>query len=285
MLALMLIAACAVPGDRKVDKEELRQEQEAADLLASWKVTLKKDDAGRVVAVDYGSYNRKGVRPFDNLDEICEPLRHLKRLRKLRLSNMRISAVGLANIKELTTLEHVNLDTCFDLDDEAIRCLSGLHNLRELIVFNARKSSNVTSAGVAHLKKLTKLQRLELINVKGTGHDLSTFTNLRYLSLSGTTFADEDMRALTALTGLEELNVSDTVITDDGMKHLAGLKKLHTLRLNDLPITDGGMKPLHGLTALRHVEIYHTKVSKEAVMALEKALPDLTRRIYSSPQP
>jgi hypothetical protein len=282
MFALMLMTVCAVPGDGESKKEELKQERKAAALLESWGVKVDKDQDGRVIAVNYGTWRPDGTfrAIFENRDAMCEPLRHLKRLRNLRLTGMQITARGLANIEELTDLEQLDLSTCRGVDDDAMACLAGLRNLVELKLHGGRFSRayrNVTGAGVAHLEKLTKLQRLEMTAMNGTDYDLHTLTSLRRLILAGTTFSDKDMEGLAKLTDLEELNLSGTSITDEGMKHLAGLKKLHTLRLNGGPITDTGMKSLHGLSALRYVELYDTKVSEDAVQALGQAVPELAR--------
>jgi hypothetical protein len=78
-------------------------------------------------------------------------------------------------------------------------------------------ATEVTDAGLVHLKGLTGLQML---------------------GLSGTKVTDAGLIQLKWLTGQESLNLSNTKVADAGLVHLKGLKSLHTVNLALTEVTD-----------------------------------------------
>ncbi len=58
--------------------------------------------------------------------------------------------------------------------------------------------------------------------------------------------------------------------------YLEGLNKLDSLNLSGLRITDAGLKHLEGLTRLKYLCFYNTRVTRDGVQKLEKALPNCT---------
>ena len=88
--------------------------------------------------------------------------------------------------------------------------------------------SNVSDAGLAHLKGLTNLS----------------------LILGGTQVTDAGLAHLKGLTKLKLLQLSGTQVTDAGLAHLKGLTKLRHLTLGGTQVTDAGLVHLKGLTNL-----------------------------------
>ncbi len=83
--------------------------------------------------------------------------------------------------------------------------------------------TNVTDAGLEHLKGLTSLQELYL---------------------DGTEVTDAGLVHLKGLTSLRRLLLSDTKVTDAGLVHLKGLTSLQALNLRYTKVTDAGVKKL-----------------------------------------
>ena len=83
--------------------------------------------------------------------------------------------------------------------------------------------SEITDAGLVHLKGLTKLEELWLTDTQIT---------------------DAGLVHLKGLTKLEWLLLSNTQITDAGLVHLKGLTKLKELLLTDTQVSDEGVKGL-----------------------------------------
>jgi internalin A len=157
-------------------------------------------------------------------------------------------------------------------DDELMMRIGRLSGLEDLqfglddsnILFEGR--CRVTDAGLAHLRGLGRLRRLQLrgTSVKGTGLvHLSGLRNLRDLDLRKVPFTDQDAVALASLTTLETLSIESEELTDAGMVHIAPLKNLKRLDFATIHVTAAGLDRLKGwgrlerlLLRVRGVEVY-----------------------------
>ena len=99
---------------------------------------------------------------------------------------------------------------------------------------------------MAHLKNLTQLRELRLVQTKVKGAGLEPFVNLRALDLGETHFRDEGTQYLKAMPHLQRLSLRNTLITDAGLKNLADLKELESLDLYGVRISDAGLQSLGG---------------------------------------
>jgi hypothetical protein len=103
-----------------------------------------------------------------------------------------------------------------DLTDDGLADVAVLKNV---ISLNLR-DTQITSAGLVHLKGLTKLRRLHLERTK---------------------VGDEGIANLVNLPDLEYLNLYATMITDKSLDQLAGLKNLKQLYVWQTDVTDAGV--------------------------------------------
>jgi hypothetical protein len=96
------------------------------------------------------------------------------------------------------------------------------------------------------LVALQRLDRLESLNVSGTGIDdaglpyVGRIRSLRSLHLGQTRITDDGLRHLMGLNRLEHLDLSGTSVTDDGLRHLEGLRALKLLFVHETRVTDEG---------------------------------------------
>jgi hypothetical protein len=150
---------------------------------------------------------------------------------------------------------HLGGDT---LTDDGLKSLADLTDLRELVLWWA---TGITDAGVAHLRRLPRLQILDI-------------------SLSRLT--DEGVRSLAELPALEELHLEGK-LTDKSLLYLSRASHLKSLRLSrgECEFGDEGLRHLEGLRDLRSVRLQNAKVSKEAEERLLKAIPGLEFKSYS----
>ena len=169
--------------------------------------------------------------------------------------------------------------TFSNITDAGLEHLKGLTELRGLSLMRTR----VTDAGLEHLKGLTKLQRLSLMRTRVTDtglEHLKGLTKLQSLSLRGTQITDAGLKHLTALSGLQELilgggiAISRTQITDAGLEHLKALSGLQTLGLQGTQVTGAGLEHLKGLTKLQTLFLDNTRVTDAGLEHL-KALRGL----------
>lgn len=172
-----------------------------------------------------------------------------------------------------------------NITDAGLVHLKELTNIETLYIWGHQ----VTDAGLVHLKGLTKLQKLSLnrcqLTDAGLVH-LKELTNLQVLALSGTLVTDAGLVHLKGLTKLQRLDVSRSGVVDAGLVHLKGLTELTHLNLsrsqrcwsNFIPpriqLTDTGLVHLTALTKLQELNVYWTDVTDDGVNELQQALPN-----------
>ncbi|PHS06120.1 MAG: hypothetical protein COA78_14615 [Blastopirellula sp.] len=118
--------------------------------------------------------------------------------------------------------------------------------------------TQITDAGLEHLKELTSLKSLLLHNTQIT---------------------DAGLKHLKGLNSLISLELRGTQITDAGLEHLKGLTSLRNLNLfsgdpfSGPNITDAGLEHLKGLTNLKNLNLYGTQITNAGHLELKAALP------------
>ena len=112
--------------------------------------------------------------------------------------------------------------------------------------------TQVTDAGLVHLKALSELQTLRLAHTR---------------------VSDAGLLHLEGLTQLKTLDLFRTKITDAGLAHLKGLPNLQTLTLSFTKITDAGLEHLKGLTKLQMPWLTDTRVTEAGIDQLKESLP------------
>ncbi len=153
--------------------------------------------------------------------------------------------------------------------------LKGLAGLQTLELGDTR----VTDAGLAHLQGLTGLQKLWLSNTRvtdaGLAH-LQGLIGLQWLNLRNTQVTGAGLEHLKGLTGLQKLWLSNTRVTDAGLAHLRGLTGLQSLSLQGTQVTDAGLAHLKGLAGLQRLSLQDTQATDSGLAHLKKALPHCT---------
>ncbi|MFO1094063.1 MAG: PQQ-binding-like beta-propeller repeat protein [Planctomycetaceae bacterium] len=141
--------------------------------------------------------------------------------------------------------------------------LSSISGLRVLIL----AGTNVSAAGLEHLKPLKQLVALDLevcdAITDAACAQLQDWAQLRALVLKKSGFerervTDRGLEHLVRLGRLEQLNLYGNQITDAGLVHLQGLTALRKLDLSLLPITDIGIAHLQTLQELQSLELLYS---------------------------
>ena len=136
--------------------------------------------------------------------------------------------------------------------DKALKLIKGISGLQFLDLFEACDEGDVSDEGLAHIRGLTEL---------------------RYLAL-GPGISDKGLADWLLLTELRELRLdSARDVTDAGLQHLTKLNKLQSLSLQYTDVAGAGLDHLAGLKKLKELNLDGTPVTKEAVAAIQKALP------------
>lgn len=189
-------------------------------------------------------------------------LASLPSLRKLNLRNRDadprnppITDAGLAHLKRIKTLEHLDLPN-FGFTDAGLADLGELTNLKYLWI-GCRGNSPFTDAGMKHVAKLHALESLS-INAKNLSDEgvacIASLSRLRSLLLGTDAISVEGMAQLAKLRELETLELTANKVPFSGANHLNGLPKLNRLTLRML-VNDGATLDLGRLPRLEFVTL------------------------------
>ncbi|MBA7637325.1 hypothetical protein ES703_44968 [subsurface metagenome] len=164
---------------------------------------------------------------------------------------------GLTQLKGLTLWG----SACNTLTDASLASIGKLKNLEEL--YFIRTMPRFTPAGVAHLKGLKNLKKVDFAQILWSGY-------------AGKYDGDEVVRQLAALPNLESIT-GIGYLTAEGMKTLArfrNLKCLHVGLKNHILGYDGptGVSHLAGLDSLEELHIYNQDSLSEADFACLESL-------------
>ncbi len=186
-----------------------------------------------------------------------------------------------------------------DADDEDMRIVGRLKNLRELYLIGTQLTNDGTTqliglskletldvyntsigdVGVTNLCNLTSLVRLALGRTKISDAaitSLSSLPNLQELRLEGTEITDAAMPAVAKISGLRSLSLENTKITGAGIEILRGVKALEHLGLAGTALDDRAVKTLSGMTSLKTLTASRSRLSPNGASTIRKALPKLS---------
>jgi serine/threonine protein kinase len=215
----------------------------------------------------------------------------------VRLSEASLSG-GLFRLSGLNDLRVLEL-TDSRVTDADLAAVGGVTSLKEFAVISIADPASVavTDAGLAHLARLNRLERLILAGqpVSDAGlAQLAGLTNLKVVGfprtrIAGTGFThlqksanlqevrelgpatDAGVAALSQFRHLTYVDLGDAFnVTDAGLKHLAGLAHLEKLIAHNSKLTDGGLKELTTLRRLRGLGADGTGVTDAGLVHLKE---------------
>jgi hypothetical protein len=153
-------------------------------------------------------------------------------------------------------------------NDDVYARIGRLRQVETLITYPA----TMTDAGMAHLRHLTGLRKLQVTTRRASGAsvaNLAGLTRLGTLRLYGIPVADDGLDALAGMIELHELDIDSTRITDAGLaRHIARLPALESLGLHSPRITDAGVTGLPNLARLRVLRLGGTRVTDDVLARL-----------------
>ncbi len=174
-------------------------------------------------------------------------------------------------LRTVRGLPRLNLESSLDrsdlFDDDVMEIVSQLLSLRELSI----RDCLVTDIGLASLRRLRHLQRLDASGTKITNRGLTyvaAMPTLECLRIARTSIGDDGLAYLKVLISLKSLDLSHTRVTDEGMQRLATLTSLRELVLAGTAVGDSGIRNLQALGSLVKLDLRHTRVTDESVDTL-----------------
>lgn len=179
---------------------------------------------------DEGLAKLKTLKSLERLSLRCENitisglshLNVLKNLSNLQLQNIKQNNSGL-DISGLTKLEELILRVDAPIHDEDLVCLAKLKNLKLLVIGGGLKSSEVSDAGIAHLKDLPNMRELHCRSPYLTDKSLFYLANMKTLTSLTITgnFTDAGLKFLENLPALRSLELtSDVAFSNTAIQRL-----------------------------------------------------------------
>jgi Leucine-rich repeat (LRR) protein len=139
------------------------------------------------------------------------------------------------------------------------------------------KTARTLDTGLAHVRSMPKLRRLNLNGAKFSEQgldEIAKMTELEALSLSGTLMSDDLLDRLTPLVNLRELDLSKTRITDKAFGVLMRFKNLEKLNVGtNISISGIGFRMARdekGLSGLKHLAAAYTSWDDEGMKGVMK---------------
>ncbi len=139
------------------------------------------------------------------------------------------------------------------VSDDDLAHVGVLTDLQYVSFVGGRQGAKITGTGLAHLRHLTRLRFLDLLQ-----HPVT----------------DDGLRHLPSLPQLEVIDLRSTEITDAGVEQLKRFKKLRHVALDNTPISDAGLEHLTVLPKLQTLVLRNTKVTDKGIKKLQAVLPN-----------
>lgn len=200
-------------------------------------------------------------------DNVVAELPPLPNLRGLYLSQ---PAHRCRRLDRLTSLEAFRITDIFRIDDQALREISVLPNLRQLALNGLSES-----ADLSFLPSRPRLSALDLYNSEVSGAALASIgqcAGLTELSLYMCQVDGSGIRHLSRLTNLETLNLTNTDVTAADLKELANLKRLRRLELTDTKVGGDARAYLRQMKQLKWLRV--SNFDEDELEELRAALPE-----------
>lgn len=152
-------------------------------------------------------------------EESLSNLSGMTRMRVLELCGCKSTPRGLKALENMKQMECLKLHWAF-LTDESLEPLSGMTELRMLDLADPLEGSHVSDAGILHLKKLKKLEKLEIEGFGVTEEGLKileSMTSMVELDLRRTNVGDGLYERLKNLTAMKRLDIAESKVTMEGV--------------------------------------------------------------------
>jgi hypothetical protein len=124
---------------------------------------------------------------------------------------------------------------------------------------------------------LGDVEELALVYATLSDADLSILRycpRLKRLDLDYSQFDCANLAHWPPLPQLAWLDLQNTQVTDESMNYLVRFDGLTSLILDENPITDAAIPQITQLSNLRYLRVRQTRISKEGLAQLQRALPD-----------
>ena len=183
-----------------------------------------------------------------SLDRVLVGLRTLDRLRELSIGGRQLHDPHMARVRDLASLERLEVWGAANLTDAGIVHLRGLDRLRSIAI----NDCSLRDASLGHLAEIPSLEELDLRGNRITDAGLARLERLprlRRLRLGygRNEITDRGMESLLRVESLEALDLGATKVGDAGLRLLEGLPRLAELSTGRSRVTAEGIARFRGV--------------------------------------
>jgi internalin A len=228
-----------------------------------------RDSHGAVIGID--------LRASWVGDSDLGTLADISTLRRLDLSETRISDHGLRELKNASAITDLNLRYAELITDQGIAALRTWKHLTRLNL----EGTKITDSALQQLAGLTSLEELNIGSVQVTDagtEPLTSLVKLKALTLGANKLTDAGLQSLRQMPGLTFLDLGgvqrqdsgpwSVSFTQPGLEAIATLKALRRLKLNGSLVTARGLEILKNLP-LESLDLHDcTHIGNDAVPIL-----------------
>lgn len=218
----------------------------------------------------YGSDEDRRPLPFT--DGGLRHLSGLAKLRELRLCNTNLTDGAFAQLQGLNELRDLSIPIS-KIDGSGLRSLQALPHLGRLDI----SCNQIVDDNLRHLRVLSNLRHLDIASaeVHGAGLEhVGQLAQLESLSLGESNSVGKHFLPLTQLHNLKTLRVHCWHPDGDMTKIIGQMEQLQELDLGLSQINDEMSSHLHSLKQLKSLTLREFDMSRGAIDALKKALPN-----------
>jgi hypothetical protein len=198
-------------------------------------------------------------------DESAGELKLLTQLEELRLAECnRLSSIAVGVIASLPKLQVLDLGSCGNIGDEAMKTFVGSACRTTLRVLRLANLKLLTDQGMHDVAALPNLTELNVslcrsitdagVTAFACGASRFSLTSLNLSSCSGVT--DVSVKAVAELPSLQSLDLSwCNTVTDAGVEVLRGATQLRSLAIRECSVTDVGVEAISSLPSLAELHL------------------------------
>lgn len=203
-------------------------------------------------------------------------------LQTVSIEKGKISAIGLAALRQLRNLESLGIKV--SVDDAGIQALQGIATLKRLEISVPRvepaapigtppPAPRITDKAFANAKSWPNLE-VFTVNVADflSEEPQAVFSRVKKRNY-GTALTDVTLRNLAQCRKLKRVELYSALVTDAGVKPLLGLPELNELTLSDCKGITDASAPTFGRMKLRVLVLTGTSYTEKGTATLLRLMP------------
>jgi len=181
------------------------------------------------------------------------------------------SAADLAALSDLRPIESLHLH-CALTDPNELDFLKEFDSLKSFSLVSPTWQADAAAKHLTGHVALSDVTIFAEMSDEGAS-SLAAISELRRLTLVGSSITDKGAMALAKLRKLRSLRLINAGLTDEGARHLCKLPDLKSVSFFGCPLTDRGVDSLAKLSKAERLDLRGTQLTSRGIATLSAKLP------------